>query len=272
MRIRLALLLLAALPLAAPAAAAQDLQARALMGAALTYSAARTLAVDGYTLTGTGMGARMVAEVRKVRGTPGTFPRWGFRLVESAGAPAGDEAVRGALQAWLGIESLLDRGSNRAGPVEHDTVGGRRTYVISFSDIRDLDDAPRSATPISARVWLDSVGLVPVRISYHGDLPGDATADSVTTTLTLSDYRPVGRLLIPHRLVFVVGGVIPALPDSEIAGLRDYLRRLHARAAAATGAAREQVLLQILVTEAMIEGKPPEVVIEVTSVTVDPAG
>jgi hypothetical protein len=271
MRIRLAILLLTSLPLAAPAAA-QDPQARALMGASLTYSAGRSLAVNGYTLTGTGVGGRMVAEVRKIPGAPGAFPRWGSRLVESAGSREGDGLVRGALQAWLGIESLLDRGRDRAGPVGHDTVEGRRTYVISFSDVRDLEDGPRGATPIAARVWLDSVGLVPVRISYYGDLPGDATPDSVTTTLTLSDYRPVGRLLIPHRLVFALGGAIPLVPASEIPGLRVHLERLRARAAAATGAAREQILPQILVTEAMVEGKVPEIVIEVTSVAVLPAG
>jgi hypothetical protein len=269
MRLRLAVSLLAALSLAAPAAA-QDLRARALIGAALTASAARTIAVDGYTLTGTGMGGRLVAEVRKVPGAPGSFPRWGSRVVESYLGTDGEGTVRGALRFWLGIETLLDRGRNRARPLERETVDGRRTYVISFSDVRDLEDGPRAATPISARVWLDSARLVPVRVSYHGDLPGDELATPVTSTLTLSDYRPAGRLLLPHRIVFVHGGAVPPIPASEIPGMRAHLQRLRARAAAATGAARDRLLPQILVTEAMVAGKPPEVVIEVASVAVAP--
>lgn len=270
MTIRLAVLLLAALPLAAPAAA-QDPQARALIGAALTSSAARTLAVRGYTLTGTGMGGRMVAEVRKLPGAPGSFPQWGSRLVESPGSSEGDGAVRGALQSWLGTERMLERGRNRAGPIGHDTVDGRRAYVLSFSDVRDLDDAPRGPTPIAARVWLDSARLVPVRIRYEGDFPGDAVEGPVTNTLTLSDYRLVGRLLVPHRIVLELGGAIPPVPAAELPGLRMHLERLRARAAAATGVQRERLLPQIVATEAMVEGKPPQVVIEVTSVTVDPA-
>ncbi|HYH83801.1 MAG TPA: hypothetical protein VEX86_28675 [Longimicrobium sp.] len=269
MRTRLAVILLAALPLATPAAA-QDPQARALIGAALTSSAARTLAVDGYTLTGTGIGGRMVVEVRKFPGAPGSFPRWGSRVAESHLGTDGEGTVRGALRFWLGIETLLDRGRNRAGPIGKDTVHGRRAYVISFSDVRDLEDGPRAATPISARVWLDSATLVPLRISNHGDLPGDAVAAPATVTLTLSDYRPAGRLLIPHRMVFVHGGAVPAIPAAEIPGLRAHLQRLRARAAAATGAARDPLLPQILVTEAMVTGKPPEVVIEVSSVAVSP--
>jgi hypothetical protein len=109
-----------------------------------------------------------------------------------------------------------------------------------------------------------------VRISYHGDLPGDAVATPATSTLTLSDYRPAGRLLLPHRLVFVHDRAVPPVPASEIPGLQAHLERLRARAAAATGAARDRLLPQIVVTEAMVAGKPPEIVIEVASVAVAP--
>lgn len=183
--------------------------------------------IDNYTLYQNTMGVATVSyfEKQMVDGRP-------IFMVKKAGAPGFALGFGGGEN---GQGDLFDVGPNliEYGRYEgREDVDGISTHVIAVDDVSKLDLAGMPGpedmefTPKSARFYIDTDRMVPVRMAFVGDAETDSGEQEVTMTVNLREYREVESLLIPYHMYLEVQGLGAMMDDETRAQFEEMQQQL----------------------------------------------
>jgi len=263
----LAALVLPGLLLAAPPASAQS--ASDIVDRMLAEYARRAEGVDDYTLVQEVMGFETVAYF--VKEMVDGRPVFRMRLGNTAGAEAresggdvdeiyvmGDELARRA--RYVGTERVDDYELHVLEVEDFEGMGLEQT-VTPDSEFR----------PTSGRIFIDVDSYAPRRFEFAGEMTNADGVHTVTTNVSMGDYREVDGLLLPFRTVIEVMGLGAAIDPEMRAQFEEMQRELESLPESQRAMVEQMMAGQLEQFRAMMEddGAPMTVQVLVREVRVN---
>lgn len=244
----------------APAAAAQS--ASDIVDRMLEEYARRADGVDDYTLIQEVMGFETVSYFEKemVDGRPVFRLRGG----SAGGMEMPDQGQAGMDEIFAVGEEL----SSRAVYEGVQRVDDYDLHVLRVDDFSNMDFA-RNVTPDSefnprsGKLFLDTDTYAPRRLEFEGEMRNAQGTHTVTTTVTMGDYREIDGMLIAFNTSVRIDGLAAAIDPETRAQFEQMKRELEALPPEQRAMVESMMAGQLEQFQAMMEGEDAPVTVQI---------
>lgn len=186
----------------------------------------RTARVDDYTIVQDAMGMETRAYFEKVtvEGRPT------FQLRRSQ---AGGMSLNGPSQNF---DEIYTFGSDLAEQARYEgteRIDNYDVHVLAIDDLSEIDFGSDMAAgpdsefvPRSGKVFVDIDTFVPRRMEYEGEMTNSDGTHTVTSIITMGDYREIEGMLFPFRTEVRIEGLAAAIDPETRAQFEEMQREL----------------------------------------------
>jgi hypothetical protein len=218
--------------------------------------------VDNYTIVQDVMGFETVSYFEKemVDGRPVFRPRRG---------PAAGAAAQESVADFDEIYAMGDELASRATYAGVERVDDYDLHVLAIDDFQGLGleqtvSADSEFRPTKGRLFVDVDTYAPRRFEFDGEMTNPEGVHTVTSTVTMGDYREVEGLLLPFRTVVQVEGLGAAIDPEMRAQFEQMQRELEAMPESQRAMVEQMMAGQLEQFRAMMDDEESPMTVQVT--------